>query len=203
MRSLLAALTIACALILSGCTFSLLPPLNLTTSDLDSDVLEAVVAKNPDNAHAWFLLGRERLDREENRRARRAFRRAVEIQPEFEEAHLGIGISYLNSGRWSRARSAFEAVLAFHAESTDALGGIAEAELGRGDLEAAEEAAMRALALQPRAATANRVLGDIRYIEGEYRMALAHWGVAVQEGAGTPWLPPLMDDLARFLEKYE
>lgn len=197
------ALLLGAMLLTTGCTISLLPSLNLTTSKFDSDTLEGVVAANRENDHAWFLLGRERLDQEQHRQARRAFRRAVEIRPDFEEAHLGIGISYLNDSRWSRARGAFEEVLEFNPTSIEALGGIAEAYLGERDLTNAELTANRAVRIDPRAGTANRVLGDIRYINGEYAVALEHWGIAMEQGAGSPWLPSLMEDLAQFLEKYD
>jgi len=191
----IAAVVVAASL--SGCQFSFFKDgLNLTAPSKDDERLERAVAVNPSNAHAWYMLGRVRLEEERADEARNAFAKALKLQPNFEEARLGMGKAWMFDGQWKRGIAEFEKVLALNPKSVSAQEGIAAAALEARDLERAEKAALAAQAGNPASAEAARVLAEIAYIRGDYRKASDAW--AHQDGAGGK----LGEDLRGYLRKY-
>ncbi len=62
-------------------------------------------------SQSWYLLGICRLELGQSGRAVDAFRRAVEQDPEFEDALYNLGVAYLRRGWTRKALDAFEQVL--------------------------------------------------------------------------------------------
>lgn len=182
---------------LAGCQFSFFKDgLNLAAPSQDDERLERAVAVNPSNAHAWFMLGRVRLEEERPPAARAAFSKALKLQPGFEEARLGMGKAWMFEGRWTRAIAEFEKVLAANPNSVSAREGIAAAALEARDVARAEAAARAALALDPASREAARVLAEVVYIRGDYGAASEAWSGA---GVGRDGIA---EDLRGYVRKY-
>jgi tetratricopeptide (TPR) repeat protein len=167
-----------------------------------TDILRAAVSETPQHAHAWFLLGRADMERQEYAAAAANFRRAIQAQPDFEEARVGLGYALLEGGARSAAAREFEAALARTPNSTRALEGLAAARLAASDLPGAEDAARRALDLDPAAPLAHRTLGEVAYRRGQLAAAQRHFEQAAISAADDPGLTLLINDLKAYNAKY-
>ena len=195
-------LAVAAVLLLSGCSFSVADILRHGATATGRDRVERAIAHNPRNAHAWFTLARMDLERGDYKAARLAFRRALAANPAFEEAELGIALTYLNQKRWRDAARAYDALLAKSPGLVPAWEGLAAARLGALLLDEAEVAAERALALEPNARQAHRVLAEVAYLRADYAAVLRHWDNAGMAGASGDGLSSLANDLATYVSKY-
>lgn len=198
-RVLAMALVAVMGLAATGCQFSLIDSLNLPSADVDRQRLERATEVNPRNAHAWFLTGRARLDDNDPAGARQAFGRAIEANGLFEEAHLGVGLSYLNEGNWAAAARKYEAAARKFPASAAAFEGLAAAELGRNNIASADKAAAKALELDPSSAQAYRLRGEVEYARGDYEAALANWEKA---GELNPRLSSELEGIRKDLRGY-
>ena len=77
------------------------------------------------------------------------------------------GDAFLEAEAWDEAAGAFERGLAFAPHDYGLAAGVAQARLSQGDAEAAERAATRAAAIDPRGAEAWRLRAEARLIQGE------------------------------------
>jgi tetratricopeptide (TPR) repeat protein len=164
--------------------------------------LERALEMNPANAHAAFSLGKGKLDIGEYSAAAKYFQRAIDANPKFEEAFLGLGVSLLEDSDFNGAEKAYKQLLAFNANSVGANEGLATIELERHNLTKARAYATSATALDPHAAQAIRVLGEIHYINGEYAEALAIWDTIDTDPSADPSRIPFQNDLRQYLAKY-
>lgn len=167
-----------------------------------TDILRAAVEETPRHAHAWFLLGRSDMERQEYGAAASNFRRAMDAQPDFEEARVGLGYALLEAGSYGAAAREFQAALDRSPNSTRALEGLASARLAAEDLPGAEDAARRALDLEPASPLAHRTLGEIAYRRGQLATAERHFDQARINPADDPGLALLVDDLKAYNAKY-
>jgi len=197
------ALMMCATMFATGCTVNLFNTLGLSGSTVDQDELRTVLRENPDNPHAWFILGKEQHREGRFSRARRSFERAVEQQPDFVEAQLGVGLTWLEQERWGRAEAAFQRALEIESGTARAYQGIAEARLGARDLAGAEEAANQALALSPTHAPSLRVMGDIRYSQARYAEAAEYWRSSIRHGGDDRRLGVVLEDLERYIDRYQ
>jgi tetratricopeptide (TPR) repeat protein len=69
----------------------------------------------------WLLQGRELTEIGQNRKAVQAFQQAIEVDPESEEAYLGLGNSYFNLVSYDAATDAFRHVLKINSDNSTAL----------------------------------------------------------------------------------
>ncbi len=77
------------------------------------------------------------------------------------------GDAFLQVQAWSEAAGAFERGLAFAPQDYGLAAGVAQARLSQGDAEAAERAATRAAAIDPRGAEAWRLRAEARLLQGD------------------------------------
>ena len=178
------------------------PGLNLSTSEIDRERVDRALAENPEHAHALLLRGRSELSLGNYSTARRFFARALQAQPSLEEARLGIAISYLEQKRWSRAASTYEEWIEVNSRASGAWSGLATARYGGGEFVGAQEAAEKALSLNPNDMLAHRILGEVAYARGEFAQALVHGQDATRDGSLTGELEPIMRDLEKYVRKY-
>lgn len=202
MRAIPAVVVLLVSLTAAGCSFSLLPPLNLPAEHAEVQFADRAKTLNPGNAHAWFIFGKEKLQDGQNVEARRAFERALSLQPSLIEAHLGVGRSYLQERNFARAGSTYEEILHDNPASVGAWEGLAEAHLGNGRLQEAEQAARSAVERAPRSHTGHLVLGQVDYIRGNYPDAVSHWREAERSGVLPREILPVLTDLEQYLRKY-
>lgn len=164
--------------------------------------LQHAVELNPDNVHAWFMLGKSYLGIEKPKQAGKCFQEAINRQPGFEEAYLGLGVSEFERRRWKAGRRVYESLLAHKPESALAYQGMALGSLKEGDLPSAEAAAKKAIELRPEDSQGHRLLGEIHYIRGDYDAAVEEWDLAVEGGKQVGSVQPLLSDLEQYLRKY-
>lgn len=195
-------LTVAAAFLFSGCQFSLLKDLSLDTLDSPNPYITEAIKRNPSNFHAWFLLGKENLESSKGEEALAAFRKAKALKPAFEEASIGIAMSYLQLKRWKSAEDEFRELLTRNPNSPEALEGLAIALLEQKKDDEAKINAERALEIDPALPRAHVVLGRLAYAQLDYKTAERHWREALALGAPPQDLEPLYQDLRRMLVKY-
>lgn len=116
----------------------------------ETDVLEA---------HDYVLRGRfyyDRLTRASNRRARAMFRKAIEADPLYAAAHVGLGSSYMRDFWYGWTEAPQRAV------------------------KRAADEARQAIAADPAYAPAHALLGDVDLYRGEYEAAARHYDEAIR-----------------------
>lgn len=120
--------------------------------------LERVVAKDPQHAQAWaaMALGWFGLSsiyvapREAMPKAKAAAQKAVEIDPELDEAHALLGLIHVfYEWNWDEAAKYFRKALELNPNSFTATRGLVMLDTANGDLEQAALHAQRALQLDP------------------------------------------------------
>ena len=75
-------------------------------------VLRAFLKREPDDASAWYGLGRALLDLERPGEAGDAFRHALTVKPDYSAAQRDLGLSLLAEGESAAAAEAFRAGIA-------------------------------------------------------------------------------------------
>jgi cytochrome c-type biogenesis protein CcmH/NrfG len=92
--------------------------------------LKGVTEEDPDNLRAWVLMGRCYGELKKDRKAVKAYEKALKIDPAQEEALFGLAMSYARLDKRPVALAAFKKVVEvnpFHAEAHYYLGVIYEA----------------------------------------------------------------------------
>lgn len=189
-------------LLLSGCQVSLFDDLSLKSFNKPNPYIAEAIEHNPDNFHAWFLLGKENLDAGQAEPAILAFGKAKSLKPGFEEARLGIGYCQLQLKKWRSAETEFRELLTLNPKSPEALEGLSLALLELDETVEAKSTAQKALELDSELPRAHAVLGRLAYADLDYKTAEAEWKKALELGFPPQDLEPLYQDLRRMLEKY-
>ncbi|HKJ25045.1 MAG TPA: tetratricopeptide repeat protein [Myxococcota bacterium] len=172
----------------------LLEPSGQTVLDLGGEALGNVtVLARPDEepadpASEWFELGcRKDTDPETYEDAIAAYRRALEIDPEFTDAHCNLGAVLYNDGRRDEARVCFERALqldAGHLESNLNLANILEEENRN---EAALQHYKAALRADPLRSDVHLNLALLYEKLGLRRKARSHWRAYLQREPDGHW----------------
>jgi len=75
------------------------------------------VEKNPDNAHALYLLGRAYDELNMQIEAIEAYQKSVRIKPDFIEAYVNLGVAYYKLGRYADAIEAYKKAIKIKPDS--------------------------------------------------------------------------------------
>ncbi len=146
--------------------------------------LEAAVLLAPRNAEAWFQLGLLYSKTADFREAEAAFRKAVEMNPHYAEAHFWLGsiliIDPQNKLDWAGAVAESRAALLEKPDYTDALNLLGTGLTNLGQLDEAVEVLKRAIAIEPSSAAGHFNLAVAleksdhpQEAKGEYEAAIA------------------------------
>ena len=119
--------------------------------------------------HAQF--GAFHLVREDSESARRAFEQALELDPDFVQAHGGMLVLDVQAGRPADARRRLDRRLANAPNNTGLLVLAARAYAADQDLEAAEEALRTAVQIDPSTLDAYGMLGQLYVVQGKLEEA--------------------------------
>jgi tetratricopeptide (TPR) repeat protein len=101
-------------------------------------------------APLWNASGLIALKKKNVTRALRDFRRAIELDPNFVEAHLNVGAITLSFRDYTSAEASFKAVLKQDSKNIDAVIGLGVAYRGQRKIKEAEEQYVQAAKLDPR-----------------------------------------------------
>jgi len=77
----------------------------------------AVVAENPDDADAWYLLGRTKYNESAFADAISSFEKALALRPKFVEAENNLGLSWRELNNLEKAKAAFQTAIEWQADS--------------------------------------------------------------------------------------
>ena len=76
-----------------------------------------VVSETPNDADAWYLLGRTRYNENEFQAATEAFEHALTLRPKYVEAENNIGLAWKELNEREKARDAFQTAIEWQGEA--------------------------------------------------------------------------------------
>lgn len=143
--------------------------------------LDRWAAEQPDNPQMLYLEGLFHLDYAHVASAAVAsYGRAVELDPDHEEARLGLAVALLMRKEYARAAEQFERLRQLQPDNLRVQVGLAECREAQGDSAEAVRLVEVVLAQQPEFAPALSLRGQIAFRQEEYAAAAAWLGHAVQ-----------------------
>jgi len=153
-----------------------------------------VLEREPQNAEAWFMIGRIETEREFAAAAREALGRALELQPAGPGYRGELGTLETFANDFDAAEAAFRGALEAQPADYAALTGLGVLQLKRGETEAALESFLKAGVIEPRYARAWVFTGVAQYQLGERERALEAFAKAAALDERDP-LPHLVASL--------
>ncbi len=186
---ILTALAIAA---LSGC--QLWPPRTV--------FIRPISLGHPENPHALFIEGKALLAQGEARKAALKFQAALALQPDFEEARIGLAHAHRRGRNYRRAEALYRQVLERAPQNVAALEGLAVCERYSGRPDQARAHFQQALALDPKSVSTLNAYADFLYNRKEYAEALKHWEESLRLDPSQGVLRELVADLRRYVAKY-
>jgi type IV pilus assembly protein PilF len=135
--------------------------------------LNKALAVEPDYAPAYNILALVRAELREDKKAEEAFRRAIDLQPQYSDAQNNYGYFLCQRGRIDEALGHFEQALAnpLYATPETALANAGACSLKKGDLPAAESFFTRAIRRAPNLVTAVLGVAEVDFRQGRYLAA--------------------------------
>lgn len=144
--------------------------------DYDGAILsfKKMIADNPENANAYYLLGLNYLKKEMLPEAIEALSKTIELSPSFSGAYHQLGICYRQQNELDKALNAYEKALELAPESVDTLynRGLILFELNR--VEEALTHFENALELKPDDPELIEMIGRCYIHQGQYSKALEY-----------------------------
>ena len=124
-------------------------------------------------APAYNVLGLVHAELREDKQAEDSYRRAIELSPNYSEAHNNYGLFLCQRGRMPEALARFESALAnpLYATPEKALANDGMCTLAKGDVTQAEVFFIRALKRAPGQPTAMLGMADVNYRQGRWLAA--------------------------------
>ncbi len=138
----------------------------------DTTIWRDVVSKRPDNARGHLKYGAGVGDLGE---AERAFRRAIELRPDYADAHYNLGLVHNARGELSKAIDAYRRAVDHNPKHAQAQYNLANALSRRGEGDAAVEAYMKAIDADPQHDNAQFNLGIALHERGDLDGAAARY----------------------------
>lgn len=132
--------------------------------------------------------------------AMRAYRRVIEMQPDWPEAHMNLGCVFFQRGELENARTEFRITLELDPKNAGChfnLGCLLD-EIG--ESEKAVEHLRRAIDLEPGHADAHFNLASAYENRGEKQLALQHWILYLQHQSQGPWADYARSQLQKMRE---
>jgi len=181
---LIAAISLAAAV---GCTSRTndLPWLTkidqaLNTGDFDYSLKEAAkyVEKYPDSCEGWSALGWATAKTDDLDRAQECFDKCLKINPQWDNAYVGKGVTYRKAGDLDNARKSYLEAVRIVPDNAEAYSSLLVIEVMEGDNKKAVEYGQKAWALRQdlasipaNLAVAYHFLGDIARRDQYYKHA--------------------------------
>lgn len=128
--------------------------------------------------------------------AERAYKLAMELDPEDARTHIGLGNTYFDQKRYPEAETAFRRAVQLDPEDSDAFVSLAYVSNAQERYEEAEKSALRALAIDANEYAAHVAIGWSKYRRKSYQESEAAYRRAI---ALSPKSPELYSDLSLVL----
>ena len=151
--------------------------------------LQQAIALDPGDPIYRNALGVVQLDLRKPAEAQEQFQKAIELDPEYAEAHHNLGLSYAEQGRFDEAIQAYRKALSFPTYTTPevAYNNMGNAYFALGKLPEAQESYLAALRLDPKLASAHYGLGMILSRQGKAEEAKASFRTARDINPAAPF----------------
>jgi uncharacterized protein (TIGR02466 family) len=147
--------------------------------DVVPELCAQIEASNPFGAAAANLSGMAKFMKQEYQAAKADFLLALERNPNFGMAHLGLGNVAKHEGELHSALHHYDKVLAAGIENAAIHSGMGDVFERRGELDRATDHFRKALALTPADAIARFKLGNVLMLQGQCEEAYQHLADAV------------------------
>jgi tetratricopeptide (TPR) repeat protein len=134
--------------------------------------LQRWLETEPDSAQALCLEGQFYLEYVFNKdSALHSYRRAVQLDPEHEEARIGLALALLDISNYAQAAEHLDYICQHQPDNLNAVVGLAECRKGLGQTEAALQLVQSVLARQPQFAPALSLRGRLAMDKGQFAEA--------------------------------
>jgi tetratricopeptide (TPR) repeat protein len=140
----------------------------------------SLLAEDPQNAPACNVLGLARYEAGDPEAAAEQYRRALEIDPEFPEAHFNLGNAYMALGRAQDAETEFAAAVRHQKKFVLARYNLAHLYDQTGRREQAMTELRRAVDQDPQFIPGFVLLGRIAYDEGDFEASIPNLARALE-----------------------
>jgi Tfp pilus assembly protein PilF len=137
-----------------------------------AELFSAYTVRKPGNVWGHYMLGISAWKAGDHERAETALRRAIELDPRHEKAHVNLGRIFLEENRAAAALDFAEEAVAIAPESAEAWRVLGNVRAALGVVDDAVEAYRHALVLNERDAWTMNNLGLLMIREGRYEEAL-------------------------------
>ncbi|MBM3335721.1 tetratricopeptide repeat protein, partial [Candidatus Sumerlaeota bacterium] len=131
---------------------------------------------------------------------------ALRLQPDFEEAQVGLAHALREAGSYRAAARVYGEVLARSSQNVQALEGLAICQWRLGRTEEAEQLLRKALEVQPvrkeAAVSLSHTMGDLLYSQRRYGEALDYWEKSLELDPTQSSLRTLVEDLRQYVARY-
>lgn len=142
-------------------------------------VFDDIVKRRPDSYEAWTGRGVTLARQFDVAGAIESFTRALELFPDYPEAHFNLGLVRAAAGERIKARGHFERAFELRPSNATYAYWAAKSALENGDAERARELAQRARELDPREADPVVLLGVLESVAGDLPASLALFDAAL------------------------
>jgi tetratricopeptide (TPR) repeat protein len=142
-------------------------------------VFDDVVKRRPDSYEAWTGRGVALARQFDVAGAIESFTRALEIFPDYPEAHFNLGLVRSAAGERVKARGHFDRAFELRPSNANYAYWAAKSALENGDSARARELAERSRALDPREADPVVLLGTIESLDGDFAASLGAFDAAL------------------------
>ena len=147
-------------------------------------MLERVAARDPEVIDAWLLLGNEHAKRGRYEAALAAFRRALQLKPDYDLALRNMANVYRDMGRPLDAATGLQRLLGFDPNNLQARQELAEVLLDAGRIDEAERELNTVLRRDPHMAAAHATIGALKLKRGDASGAEQEIRAALAERPG-------------------
>jgi tetratricopeptide (TPR) repeat protein len=147
----------------------------------DQDALwHDTLAKNPDCAFAYGILGTVRFSEGKKAEAQADFQRAIELNPNYAEAHNNLGALLVEQGQVDEAIGQYQTALQISPTFFEAYKNLGMALTQKGQIDEAMDEYQKVLAIHPGYAEVHGNLGALLYQKGRTEEAMNEYQKAVE-----------------------
>lgn len=162
-----------------------------------------IIQPLPNNPHALFMEGKTYLVQDEPRKASKLFRAALRLQPDFDEALLGLAHAYREAESYRSALKVYRRISEKAPRNAPALEGLAAVLIELGKVDEAQALLERIVKeIAPDSISALNALAEVHYGRREYRRALGYWKRSLELDGSQNEVSALHEDLQGYVDKY-